>query len=488
VPHYFGAGLIEMIAQQVRDEFYALVDQNFNDWISVSEAMGSPSSLTVRPTAGAPLLDFGTAQLTGGTTGTPQLDEIFEVWYVDAAGFHVPGATRVDGISTHGFNFAMKPFGWGEPSGGGMAATLRSLVSAHGDLLMGVQSQDPTSRQDLQGDGIGIESLAGSLQYPALGESPDSASLFDLLGFSREDPDADGSMNEISEGDLDLVEWYLLNAPPPGFAGTGAEYTAGVNEMDTLGCSVCHVSDWDLRSRDTIHEGDRRFFDYSTQWTSATLSFRGKITPLTTLSGGIFNPNRGRFKVKGIFTDMQHHDMGAGFTETDYGGEQQTVWRTTPLWGVGSTGPWGHDGRSLTLRDVILRHDGDAAFAKSAFKSASPTQQDVLLDFLSKLVLYDPAAIDCDIDGDSTVSSGFMVAGQNTGSERFNPEWLFKVPLQIQGPVTNSKGITITSFAGVNIDNAYAQNLTNRKDNDNDGWPNVWDAAPFFPGFMDGVQ
>jgi CxxC motif-containing protein (DUF1111 family) len=31
---------------------------------------------------------------------------------------------------------------------------------------------------------------------------------------------------------------------------------------------------------------------------------------------------------------------------------------TEPLWGVGSTSPYGHDGRSTTLQEVILRHGG----------------------------------------------------------------------------------------------------------------------------------
>jgi CxxC motif-containing protein (DUF1111 family) len=38
----------------------------------------------------------------------------------------------------------------------------------------------------------------------------------------------------------------------------------------------------------------------------------------------------------------------------------QTQWMTRPLWGVGSTGPYGDDGRSITLNDVILRHGGEA--------------------------------------------------------------------------------------------------------------------------------
>ena len=40
---------------------------------------------------------------------------------------------------------------------------------------------------------------------------------------------------------------------------------------------------------------------------------------------------------------------------------------TTPLWGVGSTAPYGHDGRSINLTEVILRHGGEAQAARDAF-------------------------------------------------------------------------------------------------------------------------
>ncbi|NJO12316.1 MAG: hypothetical protein HC872_01280 [Gammaproteobacteria bacterium] len=53
---------------------------------------------------------------------------------------------------------------------------------------------------------------------------------------------------------------------------------------------------------------------------------------------------------------------------------------TEPLWGVGSTGPYGHDGRSINLREVILRHGGEAMASRNAFarlpeaaKGASPS-------------------------------------------------------------------------------------------------------------------
>ena len=72
--------------------------------------------------------------------------------------------------------------------------------------------------------------------------------------------------------------------------------------------------------------------------------------------------------------------------------------------------------------------------------------------------------------------------------ERFNAEWLFKNPVQIQGDVTNADGVTIRSNAAVNLDQAYGLNLPLRRDTDLDGWPDVWDVAPTTPGYKNGIS
>ena len=43
------------------------------------------------------------------------------------------------------------------------------------------------------------------------------------------------------------------------------------------------------------------------------------------------------------------------------------LFMTEPLWGVGTTPPYGHDGRSISLTDVILRHGGEGRDARDAF-------------------------------------------------------------------------------------------------------------------------
>ena len=57
---------------------------------------------------------------------------------------------------------------------------------------------------------------------------------------------------------------------------------------------------------------------------------------------------------------------------------------------MGDTPPYGHDGRSGTLDDVILRHGGEADAARAAFVALPPFAQQWLITFLRTLVLFGP--------------------------------------------------------------------------------------------------
>jgi cytochrome c peroxidase len=96
------------------------------------------------------------------------------------------------------------------------------------------------------------------------------------------------------------------------------------------------------------------------------------------------------FLVRDIFTDFKRHDLGPNFHELEYNGTVQKEFLTTPLWGVGSTPPYGHDGRSMTLRDVILRHGGEAQASRNNFAALSERDAEALIAFLNSLVLFPP--------------------------------------------------------------------------------------------------
>src|SRR5262249_13079008 len=154
-------------------------------------------------------------------------------------------------------------------------------------------------------------------------------------------------------------------------------------------------------------------------------------------------------------------------------------WRTTPLWGVGTTAPYGHDGASLDLDAVIRRHGGEALASRQAYAALSEEGRRQGIEVLQHLVLYQTDQLPCHIDGDGRIAEHVSVQGMDTGLERFRPEWLFRVPGKIEGPVTNVRGETIISFALTNVRQAYGLDLEYLKDSDGDGFPDVIDPAPF---------
>lgn len=488
-PHYYGAGIMEMLALQVRAELLDEVDDDGNGWISAAEAQASNGDFEARAEGGRKL-DFGDPRLSNGSSGAPSLNNILTVWFVDASGHPVPGATSVDNQTTFGYSFHVTVWGWGQGAGrGALNPTNRAFLwdpwKAHG----GLEACDPSSVLDPNGDGVSVPTLAGAIQFPVTHRPPDAGSALDPLGFSTDDPDGDGHLNEISEGDLDLAEWFMLHAPRPAFAGTPALRQRGEGRMEELGCTECHVPDWRIQAENGLYEGDRRVFDLDVRWNPGKGRLEGALVNLSeVLPNGDIVPERRKFDVRGLYTDLRHHEMGPALAETGYDGVQNSLWRTPPLWGVGSGFPWGHDGACLTLREVILRHGGEAQASRDAFAAAPPRVQEELLQFLEALVLYDLETLPTDMDGDGQIEDDFTVAGVPTGIERFNPEWLFRVPVQIQGFVPNATGAPVLSCQAVNRTQAYGEDLPARVDTDGDGWPDVMDAAPALRGFRDGVH
>jgi hypothetical protein len=178
-------------------------------------------------------------------------------------------------------------------------------------------------------------------------------------------------------------------------------------------------------------------------------------------------------EVKGIYSDLRQHDVGEAFYEVQFDGSVQRRFRTPPLWGVGTTAPYGHDGASLTLNDVIRRHGGEASESQRAYLALPEEDREAILDFLSSLVLYSLETLPCDLDGDGKISEHFVVAGRDTGRETFNPEWLFRVPGEVEGWVVAPDGSRVFSRALRNVEEAYGCRLPWIVDRDRDGFPDI---------------
>ena len=125
-------------------------------------------------------------------------------------------------------------------------------------------------------------------------------------------------------------------------------------------------------------------------------------------------PAGGSFVVRGIFSDLKRHDLGPNFHEEQFDGSIVREFVTEPLWGVASSGPYGHDGRSPTLESVILRHGGEAQRSRDLFARLPEPEKKRLLALLNSLVLFSPPATASNLKPTDTTTSDFPIHGHGS--------------------------------------------------------------------------
>lgn len=483
--HFFGAGLVEMIGEQVTRQILEAYDRNANGIIDRAELTAS-NPVRIPPAPGADPIDYG--DLSPGPDGVPRLNAVFRIWYVDGDGRVLPDAVSLADSRAAGYGLAMQPFGWGRGyrqtgerrvSQGGEASTLREFYTVAADFHMGLEAHDPTQQgADRSSPGIGGlagTSLNGAQQYEFGGSIDRGRRIAD--GVSQDDPDGDGHVSELTEGDVDAAEFFLLHVPAPAVRATRTS-EAGRAVLARIGCTRCHTQRWHLPAEDRARgfKGDRRLFSLDARMQATGTGdpeLTGTLVPRSrTNPEGDLEPVRGAYTVNGVYSDFKHWDIGPAFHERRFDGTAQTVHRTAPLWGVGNTGPYGHSGNFMDLRSVIRAHAGAAAAERDAFVALDAAGQRELLAFLESLVLFQTDEIPADIDGDGTVRETFEVAGQFAGYERFDARFLFRVPprYDILGKYVHPNGRWVAASLITNIDEAYGLTLDYRHDSDGDGF------------------
>ena len=125
-------------------------------------------------------------------------------------------------------------------------------------------------------------------------------------------------------------------------------------------------------------------------------------------------PRGGAFVVRNYYSDLKRHDLGPAFHERDYDGSIRREFLTTPLWGVATTAPYGHDGRSINLMEVILRHGGEAQEARDAFARLPDVKRYELVDFLNTLVLFPPDDTASNLNPGDRNAAGFPQYGHGS--------------------------------------------------------------------------
>jgi len=359
-PHLFGLGLQEQLGDEITTTLRAIK----NDASNSAVASGAP---VTRPLV-AKGINYGT--IVANADGT----------------FDTSGVQGVDP------DLRVRPFF----AQGGTISIREFLVGAF-NAEMGMESPDPDLL--LAASGGSVQTPSGMILNGRLDkiERPPVSS-------PTMDGDGDGVVNELPTSIVDFMEFYLLNyfkpatsnqtANPNDPSNDATDVMAGRAVFTQLLCGSCHIPTLTITS-------DRRVADVETSFnltqsnpfnrlfSTATLRF----TPADDGSGfpTLKPATRSSFVVNNFFADLKRHDLGPNFKEQNYDGTFQQVFITEPLWGVGTTAPYGHDGRSGTLEDVILRHGGpEAQASRDAFAALPRTLKNLLFSFLQSLVLFPP--------------------------------------------------------------------------------------------------
>jgi hypothetical protein len=356
-PHLFGLGLVEMLGDEMTAELRSARD--------LAAQAAQQSGLPVTVSLLTKGIDFGS--LTANPDGT---------WNTDLV-TGVDADLRVRPFFAEGSEFSIREF-----AVGAFAAEM-GLQAFDRDLAQGSAGGAVTTPA-----GLVLDGAKDTISAPPAG-SPAA------------DPDGDGVSNEVDAALVDHMEFYLLNYFRPATGKPSAASENGSQVFLAVGCGSCHVESLPIAV-------DRRVADVDTRWDpvagnsfNALFAVAAPLVVPTDDGSGLpllQKPAGGPFVVDGIYSDLKRHDLGPAFWERRFDGSIVKQFVTEPLWGVGSTGPWGHDGRSITLLDVILRHGGEAQAARDAFAALSEAEQGDVLAFLGTLLLFPPPATASNLD------------------------------------------------------------------------------------------
>ena len=365
-PHLFGLGLKEMLADEITGDLRGIRQQA----ITLAAQRGHPVTLPLRSKG----IDYGT--ITAAPNGS-----------VDTSG--------VQGVNP---DLRVRPF-FAE----GRAISIREFVVGAMHKEMGLECNDP----DLTNAHAGARVVTPSGMV--LDGSIDSID-------APPDPDPGSGQYEIDPAVVDHLEFYLMNYFKPGTAREDPTTNLGQRKFNAIGCGACHMSNLQINH-------DRRVADVETVYDPV----QGIFNNLFATAGALINviddghglpplkqPQGNSFLVTNIFTDFKRHDLGPSFYERNYDGTLRQQFLTRPLWGIGSKSSFGHDGRSISLDEVILRHGGEAQASRDAYAALAEPESAALQKFLRSLVLFPPDDTASNLDPGNRNAQNFPQFGHGS--------------------------------------------------------------------------
>lgn len=155
------------------------------------------------------------------------------------------------------------------------------------------------------------------------------------------------------------------------------EAREGEELFDKIGCSACHVSSLTTAAAGTKINGG--MFTIPAALGSVTFQPYGDYLMHNVGTGdGILQATQEHYGRK-VFEMMSSY-----LSKQDFESSRNKI-RTAPLWGVRLQPRLMHDGASLTLRDAIIRHRGEATEVTQKFERLSKANQEAIIQFLKSL-------------------------------------------------------------------------------------------------------
>jgi hypothetical protein len=254
----------------------------------------------------------------------------------------------VDGSELEGIDadLVVRPFGW--------KGTVASLRDAAEDALL--------VHHGMQSEHLVIEG--------------DAQRLGDHGG---DDPDGDGVIEEINEGQVTALTLFLAlqelpQEQPPDDPYLVTLWARGHEDFEALGCASCHVPELPLDSADVVVP--HRYGGPSLVVDASREGAEPRIVPAA---------EDDVLRVR-LYSDLKRHRMGAALAEErSEEGVPADEFLTPALWGVARSRPYLHDGRAPTLEDAILLHGGEAQASAAAYAALDDEGRAPLRVFLTSL-------------------------------------------------------------------------------------------------------
>lgn len=287
----------------------------------------------------------------------------------------ISDARGLEGIDA---DLVIRPFGWK-----GNHSTIRAFTRGAANNELGLQAVELVGDEDGDFDGVTAELTVGDVTamtvYMAALERPVTT--------------------------LELAELGLAVVTDP----ERAEIDRGEAEFASAGCTSCHVAQLSLNDpvfrEPSITPGyfdevlpngmaPGRFGLVPATAVSFDLTSDQPNNVITTEDGreirlGSLNKDSNGRAIAAWYTDLKRHDMGADLADpADPLGLGAGHFLTRSLAGVGSTGPWLHDGRATTLDEAIRAHGGEASESRDRYAALGRDDCDAIIAFLESKVLF----------------------------------------------------------------------------------------------------